>query len=320
MNDREFASADDRILNSEARFHLLLDTLPFIAFVIAPDGRAEHYNQCFADYHGLLAGAEKASRTELLHPDDRAKLVAARRAGAAAGTEYIVEARLQRHDGAYRWHRIHNQPLIRAGALAGWLGTADDIHDVVHANELLEHCVSDRTAKLETVNQHLTAEILQRQRTEEGLRVSEARYRLLYNRTPMALHSVNAEQRLIDVNDTWLAMFEYTRDEVIGRSPADFMTADSVERYRDHAWPDMLESGGQPRAVDYQFLTRSGHVFEGRLAASGDFSSDGRFERSWPAIADVTAEKRADRELRQGSGWRRPGSLSPELPTTSITC
>jgi PAS domain S-box-containing protein len=310
MNDREFASTDGGILNNEARFHLLLDTLPLIAFVIAPDGRAEHYNQCFADYHGFLPGAEKASRTELLHPDDQARLVAGRRAAAAARTEYIVEVRLRRHDGAYRWHRVHNKPLIRDGDLAGWLGTAVDIHDVVQANELLERCVSERTAELETVNQHLTAEILRRQRTEEGLRVSEARYRLLYNRTPMALHSINAEQRLIDVNDTWLAMFEYERDEVVGRSPTDFMTADSVERYRDHAWPEMLGSGGRPRVVDYQFLTRSGRVFDGRLAASGDFSSDGRFERSWSAIADVTAEKRADRELRQAQRMEAVGQLT----------
>jgi hypothetical protein len=46
-------------------------------------------------------------------------------------------------------------------------------------------------------------------RTEEGLGVSEARYRLHYNRTPMALHSTKAEALLIDVKDTWLAMFGY---------------------------------------------------------------------------------------------------------------
>src|SRR5208282_202442 len=99
----------------ETRFHLLLDTLPFIAFVIGPRGRAQYYNRRWVDYHGFRPGPEKAARTELLHPDDRPRLVTARQAAAATTSEYIVEARLLRHDGAYRWHRIHNKPLIRGG-------------------------------------------------------------------------------------------------------------------------------------------------------------------------------------------------------------
>jgi PAS domain S-box-containing protein len=311
MNEPEFASIDDGLPISETRFHLLLDTLPFIAFVIAPGGRAEHYNQRFVQYHGFVPGTKTGSRTELLHPDDRPRLEGARTAGAAARTEYIVEARLRRHDGVYRWHRIHNKPLIRAGEIGGWLGTAVDIHDVVHANEVLERSVSERTAELRTVNQRLSAEIRQRQQTEEGLRASEARYRFLYNRTPMALQSVNAEARLIDVNDTWLAMFEYTRDDVIGRSPTDFMTPDSAERYRNRAWPEMRDSGRQLCVVvDYQFLTRSSRVFDGRLAASGEFSPEGRFVRSWSAIADVTAEKRADRQLRLAQRMEAVGQFT----------
>jgi PAS domain S-box-containing protein len=310
MTETGCGSVEDGPPDNELRFHLLLDTLPFIAFVIAPDGRAEYYNQRFIDYHGFRPDAEKDFRTGLLHPDDRALLVAARQTGAATNTEYIVEARLRRHDGAYRWHRIHNKPLIRAGDPVSWLGTAIDIHDVVLANEILEHRVSDRTAQLEAVNQQLTAEIRQHQHTEEGLRASETRYRLLYNRTPMALHSTNAEARLIDVNDTWLTMFERTRDEVIGRSPADFMTPESMEQYSNQAWPDMLASNGQLRVVDYQFLTRSGRVFDGRLAACGEFAADGQFVRTWSAIADVTAEKRADRDLRQAQRMDAVGQLT----------
>jgi PAS domain S-box-containing protein len=181
---------------------------------------------------------------------------------------------------------------------------------VIHTKEVLEQRVSERTTELEIANRRLTAEIEQRQRTEEGLRASEARYRLLYNRTPMALQSVDADARLIDVNDTWLDMFECTRDEAIGRSPADFMTPESAERYRTQAWPEMLASGGQQRVVDYQFQTRSARVFDGRLAASGEFDAEGRFVRSWAAIADVTVEKRVDRDLRQAQRMEAVGQLT----------
>jgi PAS domain S-box-containing protein len=310
MSDQEFAPIDQGLRESETRFNLLLDTLPFIAFMIAPGGKARHYNRRFIEYHGFVPGDDKADRTSLLHPDDQSRLVSIRQSGAVSRQEYIVEARLRRHDGVYRWHRLHNKPLIRSDELVGWLGTAVDIHDVVHANELLDRRVRERTAELEMANQHLTAEILRRRQIEDGLRASEARYRLLYNRTPMALHSTNPEARLIDVNDTWLDMFERTREEVIGCSPAEFMTAESAARYRDQAWPEMLASGGQLRVVDYQFVARSGRVFDGRLAASGEFDAEGCFVRTWSAIADVTAEKRADRDLRLAQRTEAVGQLT----------
>src|ERR1700689_812739 len=138
MTDQEPGATRNGLPNDETRFHLLLDTLPFVAFMIAPGGRAQYYNKPFVDYHGFRPGAEKSSRTNLLHPDDRLRLVSARRSAAATTSEYIVEARLLRHDGSYRWHRIHNKPLVRDGPLEAWLGTAVDIHDVLHANEILE--------------------------------------------------------------------------------------------------------------------------------------------------------------------------------------
>src|SRR5205085_7771861 len=117
---------------------------------------------------------------------------AERAAAAAEDREYIVEARLLRRDGVHRWHRIHNKPLMRHGKRIGWIGSAVDIHDVREAKELLEQRVLERTV---------------------ALRESEARYRMLYNRTPMALHSVDANAVLVDVNDTWTELFGWRREQ-----------------------------------------------------------------------------------------------------------
>jgi len=92
----------DGVEGGEQRFQLLLDTLPHVAFAIFTGGRAEYYNQAFLDYHGFRPGSDKAARTALLHHEDRPRLEAERAAAAASDREYIVEARLLRHDGAYR--------------------------------------------------------------------------------------------------------------------------------------------------------------------------------------------------------------------------
>ncbi|WP_428487859.1 two-component system sensor histidine kinase NtrB [Rhodopila sp.] len=185
-----------------------------------------------------------------------------------------------------------------------------DMHNVRHTNEMPEQRVQARTAELEAANRRLTAEIAQRRRTEDALRARETHYRMLYNHAPIALHSVNADALLLEVNDTWVAMFGYPREAVIGRSPADFMTAESAERYQGRAWPEMLASRGQVCVMDYQFVTRDGQVFDGRLAARGDFDAAGRFNRSSAAIADITAEKRAERDLRRAHRLEAVGQLT----------
>lgn len=310
MSDPIPAPPGQPLLEKNGPFQLLLETLPHMAFVIWPEGQAAYYNRIFIDYLGFLPGPDIASRTALHHPDDQPVLERARAAGVAASTDYVVEARVRRRDGVWRWHRIHNKPLLREGRPIAWLGTAVDIHDFREANETLERRVREHTAELEIANQQLTAEIQQRQEAEKVLRDSEARYRTLYNRTPMALHSVDAKARLIDVNDTWLAMLGYQRQDILGRSPADFMSAESAERYRQGARPEMLAQPQGVQVVDYQFLTSSGRVIDGRLAASGEFDLEGRFVRSWSAIADVTAEKLADQELRQAQRLEAVGQLT----------
>jgi hypothetical protein len=84
LTGQAFETIDGELLTDETRFHVLLDTLPFIAFVMAPDGSAEHYNQRFVEYHGFVPSPEGASRIDLLHPGDRPSLLAARQDGVAA--------------------------------------------------------------------------------------------------------------------------------------------------------------------------------------------------------------------------------------------
>ncbi|HWD57872.1 MAG TPA: PAS domain S-box protein [Stellaceae bacterium] len=168
IDDRKRAEAALR--DSEERFRSMLEALPQMAFVIRPDGEALYYNKQFRDYAGEPIGPALADRNSLLDPEDQPKLMAARRAAAAAGVEYQVEARMRRHDGVYRWHRIQNRPMHSDGRVAYWLGTAVDIDDIRHANEILEQRVAARTAELEAANRRLAAQIEEREAAEAQLR------------------------------------------------------------------------------------------------------------------------------------------------------
>jgi PAS domain S-box-containing protein len=170
-----FRDIDDRkrgeaaLRESEERFRSMLEALPQMAYVVRPDGTAVYYNRQFRDYTGEDAPSDPNVRLAMLHPEDRDRLVAARADGTAAGTEYAVEVRVRRHDGIYRWHRIQNRPMRVEGELVLWLGTAVDIDDIRHANELLEERVAARTAELKAANRSLAKQIEEREQAEAQL-------------------------------------------------------------------------------------------------------------------------------------------------------
>jgi PAS domain S-box-containing protein len=145
----------ESLRDNERMFRTMLDTLPQIAFIIGADGTADYYNQPFVDYVGQAIGPKAADRTALLHPDDRPRLVAARNAAVAGGADYMIDARLRRHDGLYRWHSIRNKPIRNDGRPVAWLGIAEDIDEIRRLNETLEARIAERTRERDTARDHL---------------------------------------------------------------------------------------------------------------------------------------------------------------------
>ena len=165
--------AEAQLRHSEERLRLIVEALPDFAFVIRPDGVAEYYNKQMRDYVGGPLGPNPADRSSLHPPQDRERVDRARTEAFATGTEFTVEARMRRHDGVYRWHRIRNRPIRIDGEIVFWLGTAVDIDDMREANALLERRVAERTAELEAANRRLAAQIDEREKAETQLRQAQ---------------------------------------------------------------------------------------------------------------------------------------------------
>ncbi|HEU4408414.1 MAG TPA: response regulator [Polyangiaceae bacterium] len=116
---------------SEQRYRFLADATTDLVWTESPDGAITYVSQHFADHTGLDAERARGARwASVVHPDDVPRCAARRAVAAGEGLPFVVECRLKRHDGAYRWFLARVGPRRdEAGAVAEWVGTATDIDD-----------------------------------------------------------------------------------------------------------------------------------------------------------------------------------------------
>ncbi len=147
------------------------------------------------------------------------------------------------------------------------------------------------------------------EREAEALRRSEEHARLLYQRTPLPLHTLNAQGRIEQVSDHWLGLLGYQRAEVLGHELTDFMTADSARRRNEEHWP-RLQQQGELSEAEYRLVAKDGRVLDCVLSAIALRDADGRILTTLCGLVDVTARRRAEAALRQAQKLESVGQLT----------
>lgn len=181
VTDRRQAETEAR--DNARRLRQALDGLPQIAWMTTRDGNAIYYNRRFTEYIGREIGPTLGDRMALVHPDDAERVLAATNRARAGETVFDAEARLQRHDGAWRWHRLHGVALDapdQSGRSVLSIATGVDIHDMrevqqalAAANVDLERRVAERTRELTEAARELAAEMERREAAQAALLQSQ---------------------------------------------------------------------------------------------------------------------------------------------------
>ncbi len=182
------------------------------------------------------------------------------------------------------------------GAFQGYRGTGTDISRrrraelaLLDAHQMLEHRVEERT-------EELTHELADRIRAETALRASEERFRVLYNGTPVMMHSIDGEATIIHVNDHWLVTMGYERDEIVGRKLTAFMSVESRAFAEETVLPEFFKTG-RVHQVPYQFVTKNGALLEVLLSARAEYGKNAEISGSLATLIDITQRKQAEDDL-----------------------
>jgi len=137
---------------------------------------------------------------------------------------------------------------------------------------------------------------------EEALLQSEASYHGLFNTIRQAIYIQDHDGRFVEVNDGACAMYGYTRQEFIGRTP-EFLSAPGLNDFEFVTEKIRQAFAGEPQQLEFWGRRKNGEIFpkDVRLYKGTYFGNDVLIV----VATDITGQKRAEKALHESEEYYR---------------
>ncbi len=257
-------------LDSDSRYRQVTESLPQLVWTCTAEGPCDYLSPQWVAYTGIPEAEQLGfAWLDQLHPDDRQHTIDHWSHTAQQGLDFEIEFRIRRHDGVYRWFHTQARPVRGAnGAIVKWFGSNTDIHD----RKCAEQEIREMYATLEQRVAERTAELV---RTSDALGDTVRRLDDLYHNAPCGYHSVDADGRLVLINDTELEWLGYTREELLGRPIATLLTDSSRQLFGSN-FP-RVQAGETVSNLEMEFVRKDGSPLPLLVSARPVLDSEGRF-------------------------------------------
>src|SRR3989442_14574324 len=159
-------------------------------------------------------------------------------------------------------------------------------------------------------DQHLLRQVIKRERGEGTHRAAEERYRLFFDRNPAGVFRTLFEEstdgiaittpggEFILVNQAWLDLFGYTREEIAELNIAETY----VQAYDQTALRQRIEQRGSAKHCELKLRKKDGKQMDCLLALKVWRAKDGRILGYQSIVRDITDRKQKEKTLRDLSG------------------
>lgn len=259
-----------RSVVSDDRFRGFIENLPVLFYVVAPDPPFTplYVSTAFERFGFPLDTwtTEPDIWLRVIHPDDKDRVFSQTDASTRSGEEVDYEYRIIDARGEHRWVRDR-------GCL---------IHDENGEVHWREGVIID---------------ITERKQAEEALRVSEERYRGLFDNANDVIYIHDLQGNYISINHAIEKIFGYTREEVLSKNMSEIVAPEHLERVRDKLL-SKLEGSAKQTSYELDCMKKDGSRIT--VEVNSTVISENGVPVAVQGIArDVTERKQADEAIRE---------------------
>ena len=131
--------SEESLRSSESRYRFLAESMSQYVWTTDESGKLDYANQHFLNFTGQTFAEIQAGKTaELIHPEDRDRVLAIVGESLTSRKPYELEYRARRNsDGAYRWFLTRCEAFTDAEGKVKWLGTGIDITEHKKASDII---------------------------------------------------------------------------------------------------------------------------------------------------------------------------------------
>ncbi len=142
----------------------------------------------------------------------------------------------------------------------------------------------------------MLTDITERKLTEISLRMSEERFSRFFRASPVGTSILRViDNKFADVNDAFLGLFGYTREEVIGQNPLDLgIWVDPEDRVK---MVETLQRRGRVKDFETRFRWKSGEIGDVLFAAEVIEAAGHQYMLG--LVHDITERKRGEKERKK---------------------
>jgi len=312
----------DRVLQAKREWETTADSLPHLIFLLDADRRIARANRTVETWKlGRVQDIHGRALHDLLHP------------GCTDADCYFTAF------WPHAWQTLSRQPQARCDADDAILGRSLQIemrsnlgidqgtgfvvvtiHDVTalkrahealrSLNTELEQRIDQRTMELISANEHLLREIEEREWIEQALSNSRVQYRMLVDTMNEGFVVEDAHGNLSYANERMSEMLGYPREEMIGRPTQDFVARSSLLLCQEQ---NDRRKRGEYAPYEIILVRKDGKKIFVRISPRPIFLADDAFGGSFAVVTDLSAQMRAEVELRESESELR--LLSAQLLT-----
>ena len=151
-----------------------------------------------------------------------------------------------------------------------------------------------------TERKHAAEALQQINRTlEERVRQRTAEVQDLYENAPIGYHSLDADARLVLINQTELNWLGYSREEMLGRPYTEFIKPEHHQAFlANYA---TFRQSGSSRDLEWEMIRKDGSTLSVLVNRDAIFDEQGNYLRSRSIVFDNTLRKSAENALRHAN-------------------